>query len=485
MEDDAADTDIETDLCIIGAGAAGLSVAAGASQMGARVVLIEKTIRDGVMGGECLHTGCVPSKAMLAAAKQAKAMTQAGRFGIAPVTPQVDFSAVLDHVHGVIEAISPADTVERFEGLGVSVMEGEAAFVDPKTVMIEGMAVRAKRFVIAAGSRPAIPPIPGLERSSYLTNETIFDNRDLPRHLIIIGGGPIGMELAQAHRRLGAEVTVLERLTVLPNDDPETRAVVTDRLKAEGVDIRENVEIQAILEGGAGEIHARCEIDGAKVVVTGSHLLVAAGRQPDLESLNLDAAGVAYTSRGITVDGHLRTSNKRIYAIGDCADGGPRLTHMAGYQASVVVQNILFRRPAKSNPALVPAVTYTDPEIAQVGLSEAAARERHKDIEVVTWPVADNDRAQADRDTEGLIKVVARKNGKILGVSIAAPNAGELIQPWLLALTWGKGLSSMTGFVAPYPTLGEISKRVAGKFYTPFLFGPRVKGIVRLLLRLP
>ncbi len=485
LPDRDPETQIETDLCVIGSGAAGLSVAAGASQMGARVVLIEKRIRNGVMGGECLHTGCVPSKAMLAAGKQAKTMADAAKFGIAPVAPQVDFNAVLDHVHGVIEAISPADTVERFEGLGVSVMEGEAAFLDPKTVEIEGMTVRAKRFIIATGSRPAIPPIPGLARSSYFTNETIFDNRVLPSHLIIIGGGAIGMELAQAHRRLGSHVTILERFSVLPNDDPETRAVVTGRLRAEGVTIREIVEIQEVVDGGNGEIHVRCEIEGQKVVVSGSHLLVAAGRQPDLESLNLEAADVAYTARGITVDGSLRTSNKRIYAIGDCADGGPRLTHMAGYHASVVVQNILFRRPAKTNVSLVPAVTYTDPEIAQVGLTEAAAQEKYKDVKAVTWAVAENDRAQADRETEGLIKVVVRGNGKILGVSIAAPNAGELIQPWLLALTWGKNLSAMTGFVAPYPTFGELNKRVAGKFYTPFLFGPRVRRLVKVLLRLP
>ncbi len=476
---------IQTDVCVIGAGAAGLSVAAGAVQMGARVVLIEREMRGGFMGGECLHTGCVPSKALLAAGKHAKAMAETGKFGIAPAVALVDFPAVMDHVHGVIEAIAPVDSIERFEGLGVSVMEGTARFIDPRTVEIEGMRVRAKRFVLATGSTPALPPIPGLDKVAYLTNETIWDNRTLPDHLIIIGGGPIGMEMAQAHRRLGARVTVLERFHALPNDDPDLRALLADRLTREGVAIHEKVEVTAVSQGGTGDIHVKAVIDGRDQVLTGSHLLVAAGRVPTVEGLGLEAAGVAFTGRGVTVNANLRTSNRRVYAIGDCADAGPRLTHMASHHASVAVQNILLRRGAKITPDQVPAVTYTDPEFARVGLTEAQARETFKDVETVTWPLEENDRAQAERETEGLIKVVVRRNGKILGASIVAPQAGELIQPWLLALGWGKKLSAMTGMIVPYPTLGEINKRVSSKFYTPLIFGPTVKRVVKLLMRLP
>ncbi len=478
-------TKIDTDICVIGAGAAGLSVAAGASQMGARVVLIEKHMRDGVMGGECLHTGCVPSKALLAAAKRAKAVTDNARFGIKTGPAEVDFEATMNYVRRVIDTISPIDSTERFQNLGVSVMEGHAQFIGPRMVEIEGMHVEAKFFVIATGSRPAVPPIPGLDKVDYLTNETVFDNRTLPAHLIIIGGGPIGMELAQAHRRLGAQVTVLERIAVLPNDEPDLRAVVKEQLISEGVAIHEFAEVTSVSQTGSGEIHVSCVVEGQNLMLSGSHLLVAAGRQPVVDGLGLEAAGVPYSGKGIAVDGRLRTANKKIFAIGDCADAGPRLTHVAGYHAGIVIRNALFRAPTKSNLTHVPAVTYTDPEIAKVGLGEEEARDLHKDVRVTTFAFDENDRAQAEGEPQGFIKVVARKNGKILGVSIVGAQAGELIQPWLMALSWGKKLSHMTGYIAPYPTLGEINKRVAGQFYTSVLFGPRVRSLVRLLLRLP
>ncbi len=476
---------IKTDVCVIGAGAAGLSVAYAASSMGAKVILIERQMRDGIMGGECLHTGCVPSKALLAAGKRAHGMEHANAFGIANVRPQVDFEAVIDHVHGVIDQIGPVDSVERYQGIGADVMEGHARFINPRTIEIEGLHVEAKRFVIATGSRPALPPIPGLKDVPYLTNETIFENRVQPDHLIIIGAGPIGMELAQAHRRLGSTVSVLERDKALPNDDPDLTKVVIDRVTGEGVKLHEHVQVEHVSQDSTGLIHVRCIIGGKTIVISGSHLLVAAGRQPVLDELGLEAAGIAYAPQGITVNGSLRTSNSRVWAVGDCVAGSPRFTHVASYHASVVIRNLLFRVPAKTNLEGVPWVTYTDPELAHAGLTEKQAKERHKDVQTITFSYDENDRAIAERETTGFIKVVARKNGRILGVSIVGAHAGEVIQPWLLALSKKMKLSDMTGYIAPYPTLGELNKRVAGKFFTPVLFGPRVRSVVRTLLKLP
>ena len=318
----------ETDICIIGAGSGGLSVAAGAVQMGARVVLIEA----GEMGGDCLNAGCVPSKALIAAAKAAQAMRSGAMFGITPVEPQIDFAAVKDHVAQVIATIAPIDSQERFEGLGVTVIRDWARFTGPDTVEAGGQTIKARRFVIATGSRPFIPPIPGVDRVPYLTNETIFALRERPEHLIIIGGGPIGMEMAQAHQRLGCKVTVVQRSTGLNHDDPELVAVVLKNLRAEGVDILENAPVAA-LSGQPGDLTVALE-DGRKL--RGSHILLAVGRQVALDRLNLTAAGVEHSSRGVTVDARLRSSNRRVYAVGDAA-GGLQFTHMAGYQAGVLV----------------------------------------------------------------------------------------------------------------------------------------------------
>ncbi len=478
---------ISCDLCIIGAGAAGLSVAAGAAQMGAKVVLIEKTMRqDEYMGGECLHTGCVPSKAMLAAGKQAVAMGAAERFGIANAVPQVDFAKVNDHVHDVIQAIAPTDSVERFEKLGVTVLQATARFIDGRTVDAGEVQVRAKRFVLATGSEPMVPPITGLDTVPYLTNETVFENRTQPDHLIVIGAGPIGLELAQAHRRLGSQVTVLEKFKAMPKDDPELACVVLDALRKDGVALLEEVEISGISSDAQGRITVAYSQDGQATSITGSHLLVATGRKPVVSSLDLEAAGVEYSPKGIVVDARLRTSNKKIFAIGDCVANSLQFTHVAGYHAGIVIRNALFRVPAKSDLSQTPWVTYTDPELAHVGLNEAQAREQHgDDVKIARWDYEENDRARAERETVGKIKVVARNNGKILGVSIVGAHAGEVIQPWLLALSKGMKMSDMTGYIAPYPTLGELNKRAAGEFYTDTLFGPRVKFLVRLLLRLP
>ncbi len=476
---------ITADLCIIGAGAAGLSVAAGAAQMGAKVVLIEKHIRDGVMGGECLHTGCVPSKAMLAAGKQAHAMRKADTYGIAPAEPRVDFAKVNDHVRSVIETISPIDSVDRFEDLGVTVLEGKARFLDRRTLEAAGVEVRARRFVIATGSKPAVPPIPGIESVPYFTNETVFENRAQPEHLIIVGGGPIGMELAQAHRRLGSKVTVLERFKVLPRDDPDFTEVVIEQLLSDGVAIEEDVEIGQVSQDAGGQIAVQYRRSGQHATITGSHLLIAAGRKASFEGLNLSAAGVDHTDRGIIADDRMLTSNRRIFAIGDCVANNQQFTHVAGYQAGIVIRNALFWWPARADLTNNPRVTYTDPELAHVGLTEQEARDTYSDAMATEWPYAENDRAQADGIPQGRIKVMTRKNGQILGVTIVGAQAGEVLQPWLLALSKKMKMSDMTGYIAPYPTLGEISKRAAGKFYTPVIFGPMVQRLVRFVQWLP
>ncbi len=384
----------------------------------------------------------------------------------------------MDHVHSVIAAIAPHDSVERFTSLGVNVIQAQARFGDAHTVIAGDTTISAKRFVVATGSRASLPPIDGLPDVRYFTNETIFDNRVRPEHLIVIGGGPIGMELAQAHRRLGSAVTVLEMGKALAKDDPELTAVVRDALIGEGVDLREGVAIARLEKNGAGI--AVVLQDGTRVA--GSHLLIAAGRQPNIEELDLAKAGIAHTKHGITTDEGLRTSNKRVFAIGDVA-GRFQFTHVAGEHGSLVIRRVLFGLPAKVNATSVPWCTYTDPELANVGLSEADARKKFGDaIKVLRFSFAENDRAQAERTTAGLVKVVLGKRGKILGAAIVGAQAGELIQPWCVAISRGLKIGALATPTLPYPTLGETSKRAAGTYYTDALFGPRVRALVRLKL---
>ncbi|MGD1925495.1 MAG: dihydrolipoyl dehydrogenase family protein [Paracoccaceae bacterium] len=469
---------LSPDLCIIGGGSGGLSVAAGAVQMGASVVLIE----GHKMGGDCLNYGCVPSKALIAAGKAAHAHRTSAPLGVASNEPQVDYAAAQDHVRSVITKIEPHDSVERFEGLGVTVIEAIAKFTDERTVEAGGKRIQARRFVVATGSAPMVPPIPGLDQTPYMTNETLWDLRELPRHLIIIGGGPIGLEMAQAHRRLGAQVTVLEAARALGKDDPEIAAVALEKLRSEEIDIREGAKVVEV-SGTEGAITLTLE-DGTEV--QGSHLLVAVGRKANVDTLDLAAGGVEHTPRGVTVTSGLRSvSNSRVYAIGDVA-GGLQFTHVAGYQAGLVIRNALFRLPVKNRTDIIPWATYTAPEIAHVGSTEEAARAEHGDkVEVARFHFNENDRALAELKTTGFAKAVIGRRGKILGASIVGASAGELIQPWALALSKGLKIGDMAGHVAAYPTLGEVSKRTAGAYYTPRLFqSDRVKMIVRLLARL-
>ena len=464
------------DIAVIGAGSGGLSVAAAAAQFGQRVVLFEKA----EMGGDCLNTGCVPSKALLAAAKQAQAFREAAKYGIAAIEPEVDFAKVMDHVHGVIATIAPLDSQTRFEKLGVTVIRGEAKFTGATTLEANGETYTARRIVIATGSRAAVPPIQGLADVAFFTNETIFENRLLPQHLIIIGGGPIGMEMAQAHRRLGSEVTVLEAFDPLAKDDPELAAIVLDALQAEGIRILARNAISAVRATGGGIV-----AETAAGAIAGTHLLVAAGRTPNIEGLNLEVAGIAATAKGITVDKGLRTTNRKVFAIGDVA-GGLQFTHVAGYHAGLVIRSALFGLPVTARgPESIPWATYTDPELAHVGLTEAEALKQHGDAVTVTrWSFHDNDRAIAEGKPKGLVKVVSGKRGRILGASIVGAQAGDLIQPWVLAMENGLSLKAMAGTVAPYPTRGEASRRAAVASFAGLASNRWVRRVIGLIGRL-
>jgi pyruvate/2-oxoglutarate dehydrogenase complex dihydrolipoamide dehydrogenase (E3) component len=464
------------DICVIGGGSAGLSVAAAAAAFGVPVVLIEKH----KMGGDCLNTGCVPSKALLAAAKRAAIMQNSGAFGVSAQNVMVDFAKVQAHVRSVIAAIAPMDSVERFTGLGVRVIQGAASFKDRNTVTVGDIEIRARRFVIATGSAPAVPPIPGLGEGPYLTNETIFDLTMLPKHLVVIGAGPIGLELAQAFRRFGSQVTVLEAARALAKDDPECAAIVVDSLERDGIVLRKGVKVTGVTHGD-GSVKVKFEGAQGEETVEATDFLVATGRKPVTGGLNLEAAGIAYDGSGVIVNSSLKTGNKRVYAIGDAAAGQLQFTHAANYHAGLVIRNALFRLPVRVNNDAIPWVTYTEPELAQSGISEAQARERGLKIRILRWPYHDNDRAQAERETHGHIKVITNTSGKILGATIVGSQAGELITAWSLAIAKGLNIRAFTGIVVPYPTLSEISKRAAIDYFTPSLTSPWVRRIIAWL----
>ena len=469
---------LKPDICVIGAGSGGLSVAAAAAAFGVPVVLVER----GAMGGDCLNYGCVPSKALIAAGRHAEAIRNASRFGIADAKPEVDFAAVHDHARSVIASIAPNDSVARFTALGVKVIQAEGRFRDRRTLLAGDFEIRPRRFVIATGSSPLVPDLPGLDTIPYLTNETIFDLKRRPSHLVIVGAGPVGCELAQAHRRLGTRVTIIDSGRALGREDPELAAVALRRLRAEGVDIREKSKILAVERRGRSGVSVFVDGPGGAESIDGSHLLLAVGRRPNVDSLDLGKAGIRFGPRGIVVSAELRTSNRRAYAIGDVA-GGLQFTHVAGYHAGLVLRALLFRLTAREDRRAIPRVTYTDPEVAQVGLTEAEALAKHRGVRILRWSYAENDRAQADLSTEGLIKVIAGRRGRILGVGIAGAGAGEMISLHALALAKGMSVRDLAGFVAPYPTLAEIGKRASMSYFADATRKPLVRWIVRLLRR--
>ena len=461
-------------ICVIGGGSGGLSVAAAAAAFGVPVVLIERH----KMGGDCLNTGCVPSKALLAAAKRVAGMRSAAPFGVTAAAVNIDFAKVHEHVQRVIAAIAPTDSAERFGALGVRVLKGEAKFKNRKTVAVgAAYEVCARRFVIASGSTPAVPPIPGLGDGPYLTNQTIFSLDIRPEHLVIIGGGAIGLEMAQAFRRLGSAVTVLEAATPLGKDDPECAAIVIDQLQREGVVIHSGVNVTRVAYG-TDSVRAMFVGANGDQTVEGQYLLVAVGRQPTTGGLDLESARIKYDRAGIRVNKKLKTSNRRVYAIGDCAAGQLQFTHAANYHAGLVIRNALFHLPVKVDNDRIPWVTYTEPELAQTGMTEAQARARKLKFHILRWPYHDNDRAQAERETHGHIKVITGRKGRILGATIVGAQAGELIALWTLAIAQGLCIRDLTGIVLPYPTLSEIGKRAAIDYFVPSLTNPWVRRII-------
>jgi pyruvate/2-oxoglutarate dehydrogenase complex dihydrolipoamide dehydrogenase (E3) component len=468
----------DVDLAVIGAGAAGLSITAVAAQLGLRVTLIE---RDR-MGGDCLNFGCVPSKALLAASHAATAARAATPFGIRLAEPAIDWAAVQQHVHGVIAAIAPNDSEARYRALGATVLRGEARFAAPDALIVDDRRITARRIVIAAGSTAIVPPIPGLNRVPHFTNATIFGLPERPEHLLILGGGPIGLELADAFSGLGSRVTVVEAATIASKEDPELVAGLRDALLGRAVTLVEGATVTAVDAGPTLTL-----ADGRRIA--GSHLLVAVGRSPNLGALDLPAGNVQATRGGIATDRGLRSlTNRLVFAAGDIADPqgvGPRaFTHVGSYQAGIVIRRVLFRLPARLDYAALPRVTYTNPELAQVGLTEAEARAAGHAATILRWPLADNDRAVAERDTAGLVKLVVSGN-RVIGAGILAPNAGEQISLWALAIAQRVKLAALAGLIVPYPTRSEAGKRAAANFFVPRLFAPRTKTLIRLLARLP
>jgi pyruvate/2-oxoglutarate dehydrogenase complex dihydrolipoamide dehydrogenase (E3) component len=469
---------LKPDICVIGGGAGGLATAMAAAAFGVPVVLIEKNRS----GGEGRSGGSVPANALLAAAAEVHVLRNASRLARNTARPGADFAAVRAYVRDVVNAIAPNEARERFAALGVRVIDGAARFSGPRTVVAGDYEIAARRFVIATGSAPALPEIASLADVPHLTSATVLDLADCPRHLIVIGAGSAGLELAQAFRRLGADVTVLETATPLASDDAECAAIVLDALEREGVTLRNGIAI-----AGVRRVLASIEIDietpAGSETIRGSHLLVAAGRRPNVEDLALDAARIRYEPRGVVVDKHLRTTNKRVYAIGDVT-AGPKLPHVAGYHAELVVRHALFRQSVGVDPHVIPTVTHTDPELAQVGMLEDEARAHSGAIRVLRWPYRENDRAQVNKAPQGHIKVITDRRGGILGATIVGAEAGEAIAAWTLAISQKLNIRAFAGLVVPYPAYAEVGKRAAMTYFMRGLTSSGVRRIIRLLRRL-
>ena len=452
-------------------------VASVAAQLGLKVTLVEKSDR---LGGDCLHHGCVPSKALIHAAKVAALIRSAAQFGLPEQKLPVDLEAVNERVQQVIDRIQDHDDPERFRGYGCEVLLGKAAeFVSPRELRVGEKSVCARRFVIATGSRPAVPAVPGLESAGYLTNLDVFSLRTLPRRLVVLGGGPIGVELAQAFGRLGSHVTIVERLTqLLPREDSELCAMLRDCLESEGVAVRTGVDVERVeLRGKTKVVHC----SGAAELEADA-ILVAAGRRSNVEGLGLEAAGVRYSTSGIEVDGRLRSSQRHIYACGDVC-GPHAFTHMAEYQAGIIISNAVFRLRRKVDYRVVPRVTFSDPELAQVGLSESEARSRGIDAKILRFPFSQIDRALAEREEQGMLKLVTHR-GKLLGASMLGPHAGELIHEMVLAMKSGASVATISSTIHAYPTLAQIHRRTANTAFAQTLFSPATRRLVRWLQRL-
>lgn len=467
-------------LCIIGAGAAGLSIAAGAAQLGIDVVLIEAD----KMGGDCLNSGCVPSKSIIAAAKAASFYKKTKPFGVSYLAPEMDFGQVHTYIHSVIKAIAPHDSVERYESLGVKVILGTAKFINKKTLEVNGQKICAKYFILTTGAKAFVPPINGLSEVNYYTNENIFNLNEQPEHLVVLGAGAIGCEIAQAYAKLGVKVTLLEVNKVVPTGDRPQVNLLKQELIKSGVELHEGIDITEVIKTKDDKVAINYLLNETANTVIGSHLFVATGRRPNVKSLQLDAAGIKYTARGVQVNSRLRTSNKRVFAAGDII-GQAQFTHMSSYYAGIIIKNILFKLRAKISDKIVPWVVYTNPELAQVGITEDYAKQNNIKHTVLEHEFAENDRAQTDNVKLGKIKVIISKKSKVLGVSILGESAGELLMPWVLAMENNLSIASIAQSIVPYPTLSEVSKRAAGKYYSPMLFSKKTKLVVKILSMLP
>jgi pyruvate/2-oxoglutarate dehydrogenase complex dihydrolipoamide dehydrogenase (E3) component len=474
----------EYDLGILGGGAAGLTATAGSAKFGAKTILVEKANK---LGGDCLHFGCVPSKTLLRTAGVWSLARRAKEFGLPEVAlPPVSLAAVMGRVRSVIDTIQEHDSPERFRKLGAEVRFGSPRFVDDHTVDLDGKRLAARAWIVATGSSPALPPVEGLADVPYWTNETVFSQTELPDHLLILGGGPIGVEMAQAFRRLGSMVTVIEFADqILGPEDPDIAAILRSRLEAEGVIVLTGTKAlkAAVVNGSVLLRVAPAKGVGEPWTVEGDILLVAAGRKPNVEGLELAAAGVAFSKKGVPADARMRTNVPHIYSCGD-VNGVFPFTHVAGYEAGIALSNAVLRLPRKADYTKVPRCTYTDPEVASVGLNEKRAKAAGVEYRILEAPFDGVDRALAEGETEGKIKVLISPSGALLGCQIAGHHAGELIHEWVAAINGGVRLSTLAGAIHAYPTLAEISKKAAGSYYSGKLFSDRTKKILRFLFDL-
>ena len=472
------------DLGIIGGGAAGLTAAAGGARFGAKTILIEKS---GMLGGDCLHYGCVPSKTLIRTAGVWALARRSAEFGL-PVLPMppVDLGAVMNRVKEVIDRIQQHDSVERFCNLGAEVRFGEPVFMDDHLVALEGKLISAKSWIIATGSGPVVPPVEGLADVPYWTNETVFSQETLPARLIVLGGGPIGLEIAQAFGRLGSKVIVIEFMDqILGPEDADMADILKSRLEAEGMEIHTGTKaVRAESRGSRILLTIASAVDTeGQTMIEGDAIFIATGRAPNIKGLGLEAAGVSYTAKGIPTDARMRTDNPHIYACGD-VNGQLQFTHVAGYEAGIALTNAVLHLPRKADYRRIGWCTYTDPEVASIGLNEKRAKTVGVDYKIIEEVFVDNDRALAEGDTQGKIKLLLHTNGKPLGCQIIGAHAGELIHEWIIAMTGGVNLSTIAGAVHIYPTLSEISKRAAGQYFSDKIFSDTTKNILRYLFNL-
>lgn len=475
------------DLIIIGSGAAGLTIASGAAQLGVKVLLIEK---EKQMGGDCLHYGCVPSKTLIKCAKVRHQMKTADSYGLpAPTLEPVDFSKVASHIQSVIDTIQPHDSPERFEGLGAAVRFGIASFRDPHTISLNPLEggtpehISGKIIVIATGSTPSKPPFKGLDQVEYITNETVFSQKTLPNTLTVIGGGPIAVEMAQSFQRLGSQVTLLQRSAhILSKEDADMAEIIETSLRKDGVTIVTNTSIEEVSQHSDQISVTYGTKEGSSQTVISEKLLVALGRTPAVEALHLKNTGVEYSKKGIPVDEKMRTNVPHIYAVGDIT-GKHQFTHAAGYEGSIVIANAIFKMPRKADYTLLPWVTYSDPELASIGYNEKRAQQADIKYTVHTESFASNDRALAENQPEGKLKLLKDQKGRIIGVQIAGIHAGELINEWVAILGGKVSLSTLAGAIHPYPTVSEINKKIAGTILSEKVFSPFTRKVLRTLFK--